>query len=57
MADNGQGRFMQKRLVKLLTSFEGESYANQRNRLNQEFESWKGTFDQIDDVLVMGIKV
>jgi serine phosphatase RsbU (regulator of sigma subunit) len=57
MADNGQGRFMQKRLVKLLTSFEGELYANQRNRLNQEFESWKGTFDQIDDVLVMGIKV
>jgi len=57
MADNGPGRFMQKRLIKLLNSFDGEVYENQRNRLNQEFEVWKGSFDQIDDVLVMGVKV
>lgn len=57
MADNGQGRFMQKRLIKLLTSFDGEVCLNQRNRLEQEFEAWKGSFEQIDDVLVMGVKV
>ena len=57
MAENGQGRFMQKRLVNLLSSFDGESYNNQRNRLAQEFEAWKGSFEQIDDVLVMGLKV
>jgi len=57
MAENGQGRFMQKRLLNLLTSFDGDSYKNQRNRLAQEFEAWKGNFDQIDDVLVMGVKV
>jgi serine phosphatase RsbU (regulator of sigma subunit) len=57
MAENGQGRFMRKRLINLLCSFDGEAYINQRNRLDQEFESWKGNFDQIDDVLVMGVKV
>lgn len=57
MAENGQGRFMQKRLINLLSSFDGEIFLNQRNRLDQEFEHWKGNFDQIDDVLVMGVKV
>lgn len=57
LAENGQGRFMQKRLVKLLTSFEGEAYHKQRNRLSREFEFWKGNFEQIDDVLVLGVKV
>lgn len=57
MAENGQGRFMQKRLINLLTSFDGDPFINQRNRLDHEFEHWKGNFDQIDDVLVMGVKV
>ncbi|MBI9066334.1 MAG: SpoIIE family protein phosphatase [Salinivirgaceae bacterium] len=57
MSETGQGRFMQKRLVNLLWSFENETFENQRNTLNHEFETWKGDFEQIDDVLVMGIKV
>lgn len=57
MAENGQGRFMQKRLLKLLLSFNGKPYYLQRDLLNEEFESWKGTYEQIDDVLVMGLQV
>ncbi len=57
MAENGQGRFMQKRLVKLLSSFDGEPFEKQRNLLAHEFEAWKGDFEQIDDVLVMGVKL
>ncbi len=57
MAENGQGRFMQKRLVNLLTSFDGEPYEKQRSLFVHEFEIWRGSFEQIDDVLVMGLKV
>ena len=57
MSKSGQGRFMQKRLVDLLISFDEEPYKNQRSRLAQEFETWKGSYEQIDDVLVMGLKV
>jgi len=57
MSENGQGKFMQKRLVNMLLSFDDKPYEKQRNLLAHEFESWKGSYEQIDDVLVMGVKV
>lgn len=57
MSESGKGRFMQKKLVKRLTSFEGNSCKEQKQNLIIEFEDWKGNYEQIDDILVMGIKV
>ncbi len=57
MSESGQGKFMQKRLVNRLLSFNNIPYEKQRNLLAEEFESWKGSYEQIDDVLVMGVKV
>lgn len=56
MAENGQGRFMQRRLVNLLTGFDGLPFENQRKLLRKEFEDWRGDYEQIDDVLVLGVK-
>ena len=40
----------------LLTSFD-EKMDNQLAILNEHFQSWKGDFEQIDDVTIMGIRV
>lgn len=57
MAESGQGRFMQKRLIKLLSSYNGKPYKAQKQSLMNEFEKWKGNYEQIDDILVMGVKI
>ncbi len=40
-----------------LLSIADKEMDTQRNLLNEEFENWQGTFEQIDDVCVMGVKV
>jgi len=56
MAENGQGRFMQKRLISFLSGFNGTPFVEQKQVLDREFEQWKGDFEQMDDVLVLGVK-
>ena len=34
-----------------------QSTANQKTQLESAFESWKGYLEQVDDVLVVGIKI
>ncbi len=41
----------------LLISIKDKSMSEQRQELEKEFNQWKGNRDQIDDVLVMGIKI
>jgi serine phosphatase RsbU (regulator of sigma subunit) len=40
-----------------LISIQSHSMANQKALLEKEFLSWKGQHEQVDDVLVIGIKV
>lgn len=56
MSSHSQGRFMQKRLVDLLASFNNIPFIVQKQKLYNEFIDWKGSCEQIDDVLVMGVK-
>ncbi|HEU4716900.1 MAG TPA: SpoIIE family protein phosphatase, partial [Bacteroidia bacterium] len=49
-------KFMVKQLQKLLLSIHGESMENQRRILDTNFSEWKGTHEQVDDVLVMGFR-
>lgn len=53
---NGK-KFMSKKLKCLLKSIQGKTMFDQRNILDQAFESWRGTNFQVDDVLVIGFKV
>lgn len=54
--DNGK-KFMYKQFQELLASVSGLPMAEQREQLDTAFERWRGKFDQIDDVLVIGFKI
>lgn len=47
-------KFMSKNLKNLLLSIQDKSLEEQKAIMDQTFEEWKGTFDQIDDVLLIG---
>ncbi len=41
----------------LLLSIQHETMEQQRKRIDTTFESWKGDFEQVDDVCVIGVRV
>lgn len=49
-------KFMVKRFNELLLAMQSESMADQAKTLDQTFENWRGDFQQIDDILVIGIR-
>jgi PAS domain S-box-containing protein len=52
-----QGRkFMSKKFIRLLGEIVPTSLEHQRERLEKEFHDWKGHRDQMDDVLVGGLR-
>ncbi len=53
---NGK-KMMYKPFKKLLISMKNESMENQLKTINNHFEKWKGSLEQIDDVCVMGIEI
>lgn len=50
-------KFMTKNFKNLLLSIAHEAPSEQERILDSTFEKWKGTREQVDDVLVIGIKV
>jgi serine phosphatase RsbU (regulator of sigma subunit) len=55
---NGDGtKFLRKRLYSTLTSVSPFTGKKQHDELHRAFIQWKGNLEQIDDVLVMGLKV
>ena len=49
--------FRTKPFKKLLLQIHKKSMKEQRHILSETLEQWKGSFDQLDDILVMGIRV
>ncbi len=49
-------RFSSRKFELLLDQIQYDSMKDQKEKLEQEFESWKGRTKQRDDVLVVGIK-
>ncbi len=49
-------KFMYKRFNELLVSLSTKTLNEQSNSLTNEFNSWKGDLEQIDDVCVIGVK-
>ncbi len=54
--DKGK-KFMLKRFSDILLSFQNTSMSDQKKSLNESIESWSKGFEQVDDVLVIGISV
>jgi serine phosphatase RsbU (regulator of sigma subunit) len=50
-------KFMYKRFRELILSIQNLSMDEQRKKLHESIESWKGSFEQIDDILVIGVRV
>ncbi len=50
-------RFKSVQLKELLLHISEKPMPEQRSILNDKFESWKGNIEQIDDVLVIGVRV
>lgn len=50
-------KFKSINFKKLLLSIQEESMKNQRQILDDTFEAWKGSYEQIDDVSVFGVKI
>lgn len=53
---NGK-KFKSSNLKKLLLSIQGENMENQRKRIDDAFEQWRGDLEQVDDVCMMGVRV
>lgn len=49
-------KFMYRRFRELLVSISQEPIERQRTRLHEEFNSWRGAHEQVDDILVMGFR-
>lgn len=50
-------KFKYKSLKKLLLSIHQLSMENQRLQLDKTIEEWRGNYEQVDDILVIGVKV
>lgn len=50
-------KFMHKQFKETLKSLHTLTAAEQKNKLNTIFESWRGNHEQIDDVCVIGINI
>ena len=50
-------KFMYKRFRDHLLTLNGEGMPAQKNSLNTAFEEWRGSLEQIDDVLVIGMHI
>lgn len=53
---NGK-KFMSKRLKELLISIAHLPMNEQKEKINNSFQEWKGNLDQVDDVTVIGIRI
>lgn len=50
-------KYKYKQLNHLLLDIHHLSLTEQNDRLEKEFEKWKGNLEQVDDVLIIGIKI
>jgi serine phosphatase RsbU (regulator of sigma subunit) len=50
-------KFMHKQFKETLTKISGMSFTEQKKLLNNSFLQWQGSLDQVDDVLVIGVKI
>ena len=48
---------MRGKMRKFVVSLSDQNMKHQLNSFAKEFDKWKGDFDQIDDICVIGVEV
>jgi serine phosphatase RsbU (regulator of sigma subunit) len=51
------GKFLKEKLKELILNTAALPLQDQHNKLETVFDEWKGNFEQIDDVMVLGVEV
>jgi len=51
------GKFTMKRFKQLLLDFNQKSMSEQKDILEETFLTWKGSLEQVDDVVVIGVRI
>ncbi len=54
---NGGHKFLRSRFKKLLTHIHKKPFKEQKNILHKSHIEWRGTAEQLDDILVIGLKI
>ena len=52
-----QKKFKSSTLKKLLLSISDKSMSEQREIIDKDFENWRGSLEQIDDVFIIGVRI
>lgn len=55
--ETGNKKFMRNRIDEILLKNSNKCFSEQKEILKNEFITWKGNYDQIDDVLFLGFSV
>ena len=50
-------KFKTKQFKNMILDLQGETMNKQKEAFNSKFETWKGELEQIDDILVIGMKI
>ncbi|MTI39000.1 7TM diverse intracellular signaling domain-containing protein [Fulvivirga lutimaris] len=50
-------KYLSKNMIQKLVTLSGLKGAHQEMKLEEEFNSWKGEKEQVDDVLILGLKL
>ncbi|MBN2891697.1 MAG: SpoIIE family protein phosphatase [Bacteroidales bacterium] len=53
----GQKKYSGQKFKKFVLSIQNHPIENQSNEFYKEFHSWKGNFEQIDDILIFGAEI
>ena len=50
-------KFMYRNFAELIVSLRDKNMDEQKNTLDRTIEEWRGDLEQIDDILIIGIKI
>jgi len=50
-------KFKSKQLKALLSEISKYNLPEQKTKLNDAFENWRGKYEQVDDICIVGIRI
>lgn len=57
VSEKSYKKYRKDRFKETIVSIHNEKLSKQKNKLDKEFLEWKGNYEQIDDILIVGIRI